>query len=502
MEILRFTILVFSLAFFSTAIYAQKSQQPNIVVIMADDMGYGDISALNPDSKIHTPVLDRLIKEGRYLSEAHTSAALCTPARYAFLTGRYNFRTGITGVASGYSKPMIEYERETVASLLKKAGYQTGIVGKWHLGLEWLPLDSAKPVFTKDDFMPENLNVDYTKPVRGVNEVGFDYSFISPAGNNLAPYCFIRNGQVVNLPTAQIESQVTGAYFNDYEKRHNGGAIAPDYKLINTLETLTGEAVNYLEGASKNKKPFFLFFSLTAPHFPWVPQKRFVGRSDAGSYGDFVTEIDATVGIILDKIKDLGVDDNTLVIFTADNGGATPEGFTEKYHHEMNYGRRGQKGEIWEGGVRVPFIVRWPGVVMNGKSSDKEISFTDMLASFAQIAGTEIDRKYGEDSYDVSSVILGTRNGKRMARGAIVNQSGNVRGLSVTEDGWKLIPYGYGRHGLTPAEDGQPKGQLYNLRKDKMETENLYNHHPEIVRRLSSLLEKYISEGYSRPGKE
>lgn len=466
---------------------------------MADDMGYGDVSALNPQSKIKTPVLDELIKEGRSFTEAHTSASLCTPARYAFLTGRYNFRTEATGVASGYSVPMIEYERETIASVLKKAGYQTAIIGKWHLGLEWQPKDPTKPVFTKDDFIPENLNVDYTKQVKGVNEIGFDYSFISPAGNNLSPFCFIQNGKVVEQPTGYIKPQVEGDYFNDYVNRRNGGVISPGYKLENTLETLTGEAVSYIRRASQNEQPFFLFFSMTAPHFPWVPRKQFVGTSEAGPYGDFVKEIDATVGNVMREIKKLKLDKNTLVIFTADNGGATPEGFFEKYNHQMNYGRRGQKGEIWEGGTRVPFIVRWKGSVKKNKVENTPFSFTDLLASFAAIAGSSVDERFAEDSYDMSAVLLGNKLEGGAVRGPIINQSGNVKGLSITENGWKLIPYGYGRHGLIAAKPGQPRGQLYNLNDDVMETNNLYDQYPEIVSRLSEVLEKYKNEGRSRP---
>jgi len=474
-------------------------QPPNIIVIMADDMGYGDVSALNPQSKIQTPVLDQLIKDGRNFTEAHTSASLCTPARYAFLTGRYNFRTGLSGVASGYSKPMIEYDRETLASVLKKAGYSTAIIGKWHLGLEWKPKNPNMPIYTTDSYTPENLNVDYRKPVKGVNEIGFDYSYISPAGNNLAPFCFIENGRVTELPTDYFEPQITGKYAEDYENRRNGGDKAPGYLLSSTLETITNKAVDYLKDTPKDGKPFFLYLPFTAPHFPWMAQQQFRGTSKAGAYGDFMQEIDARVGVILDALKKQNLDKNTLVIFTADNGGATPENFLSKYGHEMNKGRRGQKSEIWEGGVRVPFIARWPAVISAGSISYQAISFVDMLATFAKISGVTMDSKYAEDSEDVSYAFSKNIDAKQ-SRKAMINQSGSASGLAILEQNWKLIPYGYGKHGSDSATETQPKGQLYNLLADPMETKNLYNENPKLVKRLTQLLETYKIQGFSRSG--
>lgn len=461
-------------------------------------MGYGDISALNSESKIQTPVLDRLINEGRNFKEAHSSAALCTPTRYGLLTGRYNFRTGLSGVATGYSPPMIEYERETIASLLKKAGYNTAIIGKWHLGLEWQAKDPSRPIFSRDAFIPDDLNVDYTKGALGVNEIGFDYSFISPAGNNLAPFCFIENGMVTELPTEYFQPQVTGFHANNFATRRNGGDKAPNYDLETTLEELTNKAVNYLKNPEIKDRPFFLYLSLTAPHFPWVAQKGFLNKSDAGPYGDFITEMDYRIGVILGALKSQGLDDNTLVIFTADNGASTPEGFLAKYRHEMNKGRRGQKSEIWEGGVRVPFVARWHGVIPSGSSTSSPLSLVDLIASFATIANVPLNDRYAEDSYDLSSILLGIDQSP-VSRGPMINQSGAVRGISITHDQWKLIPYGYGRQGLDPAPPGKPEGQLYNLAVDSLETNNVYRQNPEIVKQLSATLEQYKEQGFSRP---
>lgn len=490
-------------ACFAQSCNAQKENKlarPNVIIILADDMGYGDISGLNPESKISTPVLDQLIKEGRNFSEAHTNASLCTPARYSLLTGRYSFRNGLNGVATGYSKPMIEYTRETLPAVFKKAGYTTAIIGKWHLGLAWQPKDTSLPVYTKDDYIPQNLNVDYTKKVKGVNEIGFDYSFISPAGNNLAPFCFIKNGRVTELPTDSYAAQVGDNYENDYALRRNGGDKAPGYKLDETLSEITQEAISYIQGAKKNSSPFFLFLSLTAPHFPWVPHKGFGGISNAGPYGDFVIEIDTRVGEILKTLKEEGIDKNTLVIFTADNGAAIPKGFVEKYHHEMNKGRRGQKAEIWEGGTRVPFIARWKTVISEGTHTDAPVGFVDMMATFASMLHIPLNNHYAEDSYDVSTVLLGLKKTKvAQQRGAMINQSGKAAGISITKNHWKLIPYGYGWQGIDPAPVGNPPGQLYNLALDPLETKNVYRQHLAVVKELSDTLEIYKRQGYSRP---
>lgn len=496
-------LLLFAPAYFTLSCNAQSKNipvKPNVIIILADDMGYGDISGLNHESKITTPVLDQMIKEGRNFSEAHTNASLCTPARYSLLTGRYSFRNGLNGVATGYSKPMIEYDRETLPAIFKKAGYNTAIIGKWHLGLAWQQKDTSLPVFTKDDYIPENLNVDYSRKVAGVNEIGFDYSFISPAGNNLAPFCFVKNGTITELPTDTFIPQVGGIYENNYVLRRNGGDKAPGYHLDETLSTLTREAINYIKGYNKSSPPFFLLFSLTAPHFPWMPQKEFIGKSAAGAYGDFIEEIDARVGQLLNVLESQGMDKNTLVIFTADNGASVPKGFFEKYHHEMNKGRRGQKAEIWEGGTRVPFIARWKSVLPAGTHTDSPIGFVDMMATFAAMLHVQLSSQYAEDSYDVSSALLGLKKSKKiLSRGPMINQSGKAQGISITKNNWKLIPYGYGWQGIEPAPEGNPPGQLYNLAIDPLETNNVYDQHLDIVKKLSDILEIYKHQGYSRP---
>jgi len=473
--------------------FKDAKPRPNIIFILADDMGYGDVSALNPTSKIKTPHLDALVKEGMSFTEGYTGSALCTPARYAFLTGRYPFRTKKSGVLGGYSPPLIEYSRETVASCLKKAGYATAIIGKWHLGLEWQPKDGTRPVSTKDGFMPENLNVDYTKPVKGVKELGFDFHFISPAGNNLAPFCFVKNGFVTEQPTTYVESQVKG---HTLETRRNGGDKAPGFAYDETLRTITQESLQYLEEVSPAKQPFFLYLALTAPHFPWSPAKEFVGTSQAGLYGDYVQEIDFRVGQLISKLKELQILDNTLVIFTADNGGAYEASFL-KYKHEMNYGRRGQKNQIWQGGVRVPFIARWDSQIKPGSVSNEPICFTDMLMTFASLSAQGIAAPYGEDSYDVSAIFFG--KGKAVpARGPIVTQAGGYQELSIIKDHWKLVPYGHGDKGIDAPAAGEPKGMLFNMMDDPKETTNLYAREPEHVKELSDLLEKYKQEGHSR----
>ena len=466
--------------------------KPNIIFILADDMGYGDVSALNPNSKIKTPNLDLLVKEGMNFTEGYTGSALCTPSRYGFITGRYPFRTKTNGVLGGYSTPLVEYTRETVASVLKKAGYFTAIVGKWHLGLEWQRKDLSKPLTTKDGFTPENLNVDYTKPTKGLKEIGFDFHFISPAGNNLAPFTFVKDGMVTTQPTEFIEPQVKGHFL---ETRRNGGDKAADFAFNKTLTTLTDVSLEVLDKAGKSKQPFFLYFALTAPHFPWAPAKEFVGTSQAGLYGDYVQEIDFRIGQLIARLKQMNVLDNTLIIFSADNGGAFDEPFL-KYNHEMNYGRRGQKQEIWQGGMRVPFIVRWGDVIKPGSVSNEPVCFTDMLMTFASLSGQKVISG-AEDSFDISALFVGKQKASP-DRGPIVSQAGGFEQLAITKDHWKLMPYGQGDKGITPPAAGETKGMLYNLLDDPKETKNLYSEQPAKVKELSDLLEKYKMEGHSR----
>lgn len=463
---------------------AAEDAPPNIVLILADDLGYGDLGSYNPDSKIPTPHLDRLAAEGIRFTDAHSPSAVCTPTRYGLLTGRYSWRTSLTsGVLWGYSPLLIDTSRVTLPSLLQTRGYATAGVGKWHLGL-----GAAEPT-------------DYTQPLRpGPLDVGFDQYFGIPASLDMVPYVYIENGRVEALPTDSIGPSEM--------RRHGGGGfwrggpIAPDFRHIDVLPRFTEEAVAYLEErAIAPETPFFLYLPLSAPHTPWLPTPAFEGRSGAGPYGDFAAQVDSTVGAVLASLDRLGLAETTLLIVTSDNGAHWLPDDIAQYDHRANGPWRGQKADIHEGGHRVPFLARWPGRIPAGAVSDAVLSQTDLLATLAAAVGTEVPDGAGEDSYNLLPALLGEAPATP-SRDAIVHHS--LDGMFAIRQGpWKLIE-GRGSGGFTPPRriepaPGEPAGQLYNLADDPAETTNRYAEHPEIVERLQTLLDQIRDQGTSRP---
>lgn len=462
---------------------------PNIVFILADDLGSGDLGCYNKDSRIRTPNMDRLAREGIRFTDMHSPSGVCTPTRYGLLTGRYAWRTPLkSGVLWGYSRSLIETNRLTLPKLLQRRGYSTAGIGKWHLG------------FQTGDPTDRNVKVDYSKPLRpGPSTAGFDQYYGIPASLDMEPYLYVENDRPVELPTEHVEASKPqrqgGAGF------WRAGPIAPDFKHADVLPTTTRKAVGCLELQAKasRTKPFFLYFALTAPHEPWQPIGEFRGQSGAGDYGDFVAQVDWTVGQILQTLDRLELAGNSLVIFTSDNGAHWTPGDIEKFGHRANMHYRGQKSDIWEGGHRVPFIARWPGKIKPGTTSDQLGCLTDMMATFAAIVGEKLPADAAEDSFNLLPALLGEETSQPL-RDAIVNHSGNGV-FAIRRGEWKLVQ-GLGSGGFTPparvqpAPDG-PKGQLYNLAEDISERNNLYQDRPEIVARLSDLLEKYRREGRS-----
>ncbi|MHC4215777.1 MAG: sulfatase family protein [Planctomycetota bacterium] len=364
-----------------------KDQHPNIIFIMADDFGYGDVSCLNKDSKIPTPNIDRIAASGVRLTDAHSGSAVCTPTRYGVLTGRYCWRTSLKkGVLYGYSQPLIDPKRITVASLLRKSGYRTACVGKWHLGLGWTTTDGQKP---------NRENVDYNKPITGgPTALGFDYFFGIPASLDMDPYVYIENDRCVEPATETIEK-------NPWPGFYRGGPVAPGFDHRQVLPTLTEKAVQFIErhNSQSPTKPFFIYFPLSAPHTPILPTKQFEGTSKAGKYGDFVVQVDWTVGRITETIKKLGISNNTLIIFTSDNG---PEKGMQKrieeYNHRSSHHFRGKKRDIWDGGHRIPFVAAWPRRIKPDSVSDQTICLTDLTATTADIIGEQLPANTAEDS--------------------------------------------------------------------------------------------------------
>jgi arylsulfatase A-like enzyme len=467
---------------------------PNIVLILADDMGYGDVGAFNPESKIATPNIDGLAWQGIRLTDAH-SAPLCIPTRYGLLTGRYLFRTNRDMMRDA----LIEPGRPTLASLLKEAGYTTAMVGKWHLGFADLGVHPAP--------------LDYAKPLRGGPvDHGFDTYFGIPASLDVAPYFFIENDRAVEAATGTTEEHHSPGWRSIQGEFWRGGRIAPDFKHEEVLPRLTDRAVHYLESRAGSRQPFFFYFALPAPHPPWVPLERFRGKSGAGMYGDYVMEVDADVGRVLAALQKAGKANDTLVIITSDNGPTWYEADVRKYGHSAAGGWRGMKADVWEGGHRMPFVARWPGKIAAGASSTQLVSLTDMVATFAHLTGQTLSHGAGEDSLSVLPILLGRTS--KPIRDTIIHEGGPGE-LAIRQGNWKLIPwlsdmsmfegFGYGPSSefTPPAKEvprpGGPQAQLYNLAEDPGERHNVYTEHPEIVQRLAELLQRYRREGRSRP---
>lgn len=487
------------LFFFASAapVFSQSSEKPNIVYILADDLGYGDLSCLNPESKIQTPTIDRLASEGMILTDVHSGSAVCTPTRYGILTGRYAWRTRLkSGVLWGYSPPLIEEGRLTVASFLQEQGYRSAVIGKWHLGLGWHTTDGNPPSDRQDE---PGIHVDFTKLIqKGPNAYGFDYFFGIPASLDMDPYVYMENDRVVELPTLTTETHKPGQ--PDFWR---GGKIAPGFKHIEVLEKLTEKAVGFIEDHVQNHpaRPFFLYFPLPAPHAPVLPNLAFQGKSQAGTYGDFVVEVDWTVEQVLQALARLDIAGNTLVLFTSDNG---PERFMlrrkEEYNHYSAHFYRGMKRDVWEGGHRVPFIARWPGNIKAGTQSDETLCLTDLMATVADILDIALPENTGEDSYSMLPALLGQPLEDPL-REATVHHSSQGE-FAIRHGPWKLCltpNSGGNRYPEGPNAPGpdDPPMQLYNLVEDPGETRNLYDWHPEIVARLSSLLERYKTSGRS-----
>lgn len=454
---------------------------PNIVLILADDLGYGDCRCYNPASKIPTPNIDRLSTQGMRFTDAHAPCAVCTPTRYGVLTGRYCWRSPLKqGVLNGYSPMLIEPGRLTIASLLKQQGYTTACIGKWHLGLG------------------TERETDFSRPLRpGPNAVGFDYFFGISASLDMPPYVFIENERVTEAPSGHIEASAMRR--NGGKGYWRAGAIAPGFRHIDVLPRITEKAVDFL-GKQSASKPFFLYFALNAPHTPWLPTAEFDGKSQAGPYGDFVHHVDAVVGQVMKALDDSRMAENTLLIVTSDNGAHWLPTDIEKWQHRANDGWRGQKADIWDGGHRVPFLARWPGKITAGNSTRELICLTDLLATAAALNGLKLPADAGEDSCSLLPVLLGEKRAGPIHE-AIVHQASDGT-LGIRQGPWKLAT-ALGSHGFSDPKNvvpqpGGPRGQLYQLDEDPAEQHNLWLERPDVVQRLTALLEKYRATGRSR----
>jgi arylsulfatase A-like enzyme len=479
-------------------IMAEVSNNPNIIWIMADDMGYGDVTAFNPDSKIPTPNMDRLAAEGMRFSDAHSSSAVCTPSRYSVLTGRYCWRTRLKrGVNGGFSLPLIDPARTTVASLLKSRGYATAAVGKWHVGLEWQPLEGHEKDFNPENWEDEGY-VDYTKPViGGPLTLGFDYFFGIAGSLDMPPYCFVENDRVVGAPSVEK---------SPYNPQQRKGPMTPGWRDEDCDPTFTEKALAFIEShvEANPDQPFFLYLTPAAPHRPCMPPDFAKGQSQAGPRGDMVWLVDWIVGQVMDAVERLGKTENTLIVVTSDNG-ARPSDVDGLMHDHKSCGElRGYKGDIWEGGHREPFIVRWPQAIEPGTVCDETVCLSDFLATCASIVGEPLPNHVAEDSFDLLP-LLESETDAGSSRGAVVHHS--LDGMfSVRQGRWKLI-MGLGSGGFSSPQRGYspfpdaPKGQLYDMINDWREQHNLWNERPEVVQKLTALLEDYRRSGRSTPSR-
>lgn len=463
---------------------ASRRRAPNIVYVLADDLGYGDVSALNEKSKLKTAHTDHLAAEGMRFTDAHSNSAVCSPTRYGILTGRYCFRSRLKkGVLDGYSPPLIEEGRMTVASFLKKQGYHTACIGKWHLGWDWTKNTPGK----RED-------VDFTGPVRNGPDVnGFDYYYCHCGSLDMAPYVYVENGKATSQPDRMTESK---ARFGWWRK----GPTGADFDHADVLPNVTRRGVRYIRDRAATGEPFLLYLALPAPHTPILPTREFQGKSGTNPYGDFVLQVDASIGQIAQAVEDAGIRENTLFIVASDNGCSPEADFKELagFGHRPSYVYRGYKSDAYDGGHRIPFVVRWPARVRAGSVCGETICLTDLLATCADILGDALPGNAGEDSVSILPALLGKKRGKPL-REATVHHS--IDGMFAIRQGpWKLIQ-GKGSGGWSLPEKsvppGAPTGQLYNMEEDVGETANLYEKRPDVVKRLTDLLERYKREGRS-----
>ena len=478
-----------------------KPAKPNMVVIYADDLGYGDVQCYNPHrGKIPTPNIDRLAAQGMRFTDAHSSSGVCSPSRYTLLTGRYHWRTRLqAGIVNKWGKPLIAADRWTLASMLKHNGYRTACIGKWHLGWDW-PIGADDRPFLVPNTKPDTVADDrhraawqrvFSQPIAGGPTArGFDHYFGTDVPN-WPPFCFIEDDRTVGIPSEFLPARLLG----NNQASVQGPALK-DWTLEPILPALGDRAVRFIRDASRDSQPYFLYMPLTAPHTPLAVNRKWQGASGLNTYADFVMETDAVVGRVLETIDNSGTAQRTLVLFTSDNGCAPYIGVAdlEKQGHYPSGPLRGYKSDVWEGGHRVAFIVRWPGVVRPSSVCDRLVHQADVMATFAQIVKQPLPENAGEDSFSLLPLLEGADRDVRLAA---VSQSSNGL-LTVRRGPWKLI-FGRGSGGWGKGKDVHP-AQLYQLDRDLAESRNLYADRVEIVTQLNELMQNLVRDGRSTPG--
>lgn len=500
------TILSLCVAFGATPLFAKT---PNVLILYADDLGYGDLGCYYEGSKIPTPHLDQLASEGMRFTDGHSSSGICTPSRYALLTGRHHWRD-FHGIVQAFGGSVFKKERLTLPEMLQEKGYHTGAIGKWHLGWDWDAVRNPGAKATevtqwnrkKKQWGPEAF--DWTKPIPdGPLAHGFDYYF-GDTVINFPPYCWIENDKVVKAPDTIMDPEKWKP-IKEGKWECRPGPMTSDWDPYENIPTTTKKGVEFIKAQAATEKPFFLFFAYPAPHAPIIPNDKFDGKSKAGPYGDLVYETDDSIGQILKALKESGQEENTLVIFTADNG---PEHYAyardEKFDHWSAHPFRGLKRDIFEGGHHVPFIVKYPGVAKAGSVSDQLVSQIDIMATMASITGYELpDKNAAEDSHDLLPILKG---GTEVVRASHIHNT-NKNSYAIRDGDWVLVAAKSGYHtgqwkGWEKKREYEPQSKeskLYNLKKDIGQRNDLADKHPEKVKEMTALLTKIREQGYSAP---
>lgn len=501
--ILTFLIL-FQIILGGSFSYAQNenSKKPNIIYILADDLGIGDLTTYNENGKIQTPNLDEMAKQGLKFTDAHTSSSVCTPTRYGILTGRYNWRTPLKEFVTWGNSPMlIKKDRLTVAKLLQNNGYKTAIIGKWHLGLNW-SMKNDSPDFEYFSNRKDRVNIndiDYSISLKsGALDLGFDYSLMIPASLNMPPFVYLENDKATMVPTMKSERKRTEYPFSSWIK----GDIANDFEHEQVLPMFVNRTISFINEKANKENPFFIYLPLPSPHSPVLPIFPWKGKSGINSYADFVMMIDGLMGRIFKTIKDQGIEENTLVIFTSDNGCSSTANIPllKRKGHNPSYIYSGLKGSYLEGGHRVPFLVKWPKIIEPNTISDATICTTDFMATCADIVNYNLKENEAEDSFSLIPIL--TKKGDYMREETIHHSKAGI--FAIRKGDWKLIvsPNSGVDAAGRPKKNKKilPENILFNLKSDIKEKQNVAKLYSEKVKELKQLLIKRIKEGRSSPG--
>tara|TARA_R110002049_G_scaffold37208_3_gene117567 strand:- start:8663 stop:10300 length:1638 start_codon:yes stop_codon:yes gene_type:complete len=505
---LRFSVKRIVLPFIFTilckiSVFSQNTDYdlPNIIYVLVDDMGYGDVQAFNSNGKIPTPNINRLAQEGMKFTDAHTSSAVCTPTRYGILTGRYNWRSPLkSNTLVGNSSALIPTNRTTIASLLKRKNYNTAFIGKWHLGWDWQYKNENSDSTAVNYWKGKPLgDIDFSRKIlNSPNDLGFDYMYGIAASLDMAPYVYVENSYVVEVPDKLTEGIGKYGWWRS-------GPTSTNFVHQEVTPLLFEKSYGYIKEKANKSSPFFLYLALPSPHTPILPTPEWQGKSHLNPYGDFIMEIDSYVGKLVKLLETMGVSKNTLIVFTSDNGCYSGAGIDEMKEkgHSPSYVYRGSKADIYEGGHREPFIIKWPAMVSAGKTSEATICTTDFMATCADILDIKLADDEGEDSFSLMPLMLG-KNSKGYQRTYTVHHSINGS-FAIRQGDWKLIfcPGSGGWSNPRPnsnAEKSLPKYQLYNLVNDPGERDNLYAKYPKIISKLKKLMQEGVVNGRSTLG--